>query len=140
MADNDLCQYFSHDARARTASASGAMDVERGENAVPPNEITVRIAANLLRGKPAAFFCGAPVHAASGKECDWDARIPYPRDSALLTSRPGRCDAGWAIAGAVRLAPAARSVRVSFRRGSDKASSATLGNGRVGDRLSLSKE
>ena len=63
MVDNDLCQHFSHDARARTASASGAVDVERGENAVPPNEISVRIAATLLRGKPAAFFCGAPVHA-----------------------------------------------------------------------------
>ena len=39
------------------------MDVEHGENAVPPNEITVRIAADLLRGKPAVLFCGAPVHA-----------------------------------------------------------------------------
>ena len=63
MADNDGCQHFSHDGRARTASASGAMDVERGENAVPPNEISVRIAAILLHGKPAAFFGGAPVHA-----------------------------------------------------------------------------
>ena len=63
MADNDLCQHFSHDARGRTASASGAMDLEAGENAVPPNEISVRIAAILLRRKPAAFFGGAPVHA-----------------------------------------------------------------------------
>ena len=63
MADDDLCQHFSHDARGRTASASGAMDLEADENAVPPNEISVRIAAAPLRGKPAAFFCGAPVHA-----------------------------------------------------------------------------